>query len=856
MHRNCLLALAAVVATLPPVSPGQTAAPGRDVDSLVRQLTLDEKIDLISGGALLATAAAPRLGIPAFRVTDGPLGARYPPSTAYAAGIALAASWDTTLAGEIGTQLGRDARARGVHYLLGPGVNLYRAPMNGRNFEYYGEDPWLASRLAVGYIQGVQSQQVAATVKHFAGNESEFARYTSDSIIDERTLREQYLLPFEAAVKEAHVAAVMDAYNRLNGQYMTSNAHLNIEVLKQQWGFGGVLMSDWDATHDGVAAANAGLDLEMPVGHFMTPEILKPAIERGELRAVTLDDKLRRYLGVAQRFGWLTRPQRDPSIPAYNQAGRDVAYRGALESLVLLKNQGLLPLDRARAKTVAVIGPNAHPAVVSAGGSAQVLAFETRSTLQGISDKLGPASTVTYHAGLRNLKTLSAQTHFHMADGTPGITVETFADDRFAGTPRARRVEPLFMRGTPMNLADPDTFMALENLTTTELEALLGRTESTRERWTGWYTPDAAGMHTIFVQNPGAYRLLLDDRVVIDSVAVARASLRQVHVPLDGRAHKVVFEQTGPGGLGPPVWRVGIVRDGTFVDPVAKELAAHADVVVLAVGWNPEIEGESADREFELPPGQDELIRELAAINPRTVVVLNSGGAADVTPWLGQVGALLAQWYPGEQGGRALAEVLFGDVTPSGRLPISWERQPADNPSFAHYYYNDPARPDAIVYREGVFTGYRGYQHGGAQPLFPFGFGLSYTSFRYDGLRIEPLTGTGRRPALYRVTFDVTNTGTRPGADVAQLYVGQEHPHLPRPRRELKGFARVNLEPGEMRRVELTLDARSFAYYDVAAGRWRADADGYTVDVSRSSEDVQLHSTLRLARALELAVGD
>jgi beta-glucosidase len=856
MKRVGLLVLAAVAAALPATLPGQAAPPGRDVDSLVRQLTLDEKIDLISGGALLATAAAPRLGIPAFRMTDGPVGVRYPPSTAYAAGIALAASWDTTLAGEIGTQLGRDARARGVHYLLGPGVNLYRAPMNGRNFEYFGEDPWLASRLAVDYIRGVQSQQVAATIKHFAGNESEFARYSSDSIIDERTLREQYLLPFEAAVKEARVAAVMDAYNQLNGRFMTTNRHLNIEVLKQQWGFDGLLMSDWGGTHDGIASANAGLDLEMPVGQFMTPDVLKPALERGELKTATLDDKLRRYLGVAQRFDWLVRGQRDSSIPAYNQAGRDVAYRGALESLVLLKNQGLLPLDRTHVKTVAVIGPNAHPAVITAGGSAQMLAFETRSALQGISDKLGPAGTVTYHAGLRNLQTLSARTHFHTADGTPGITVETFEDEKFAGMPSARRVEPLFMRGTPMNLADPETFAALENLTSTELDALLGRTEPTRERWTGWYTPDAAGVHTIFVQNPGAYRLLLDDKVIIDSAAVARASLRQVHLPLDARTHKVVFEQTGPGGIGPPVWRVGIVRDGTFVDPVAKDLAAHADAVVLAVGWNPEIEGEAADREFQLPPGQDELIRELSAINPHTVVVLNSGGGADVASWLDQIGALLAQWYPGEQGGHALAEVLFGDATPSGRLPISWERQPADNPSFAHYYYNDPARPNAIVYREGVFTGYRGYQHNGTQPLFPFGFGLSYTSFRYDGLRIESLSGTGRRPALFRVSFDITNTGTRPGADVAQLYVGQDHPHLPRPKRELKGFARLSLEPGERRHVELELDARSFAYYDVDAGRWHADADSYTVEVSRSSQDVQLHSTLRLARSLDVAVSD
>jgi beta-glucosidase len=856
MHRSCLLLLAVTAAALPPASPAQSTTPAPDAQSLVRQLTLPEKFDLISGGALLETASVPRLGIPAFRMTDGPVGVRYPPSNAYAAGIALAASWDTDLATAIGTELGRDARARGVHYLLGPGVNLYRAPMNGRNFEYFGEDPWLAQRLAIGYIEGVQSQQVAATVKHFAGNESEFARYTSNSVIDERTLRELYLLPFEGAVKEAHVAAVMDAYNLLNGEYMTANRRLNVDILKQQWGFDGLLMSDWDATHDGIAAANAGLDLEMPIGRVMVPEILGPALEHGEFSMAMLDDKLRRYLGVAERFDWLARAQRDPVIPTYNQEGREVAYRGALESMVLLKNRGLLPLDRAQMKTIAVIGPNAHPAVVTAGGSGQVLAFETRSVLQGISDQLGAAGTVTYNAGLANLKTLSSQTHFHTADGTPGVMVDTFADESFTGTPLSRRIEPLFMRGTPMNLADPETFAALENLTPTELEALLGRTEPTRERWTGWYTPESAGTYTLFVQNPGAYRLLVDDRLVIDSATIAKASVRQVHLPLDARAHKVVFEQTGTGGLGPPVWRIGIVRDGSFVNPIARELAAHADVVVVAVGWNAEIEGEAADRAFELPPGQDELIREMAAVNPHTVVVLNSGGGADVTPWLDQVDALIAAWYPGEQGGRALAELLFGDSSPSGRLPISWERQPSDNPTFANYYYNDPAHPDAIVYREGLFMGYRGYERRGTQPLFPFGFGLSYTSFRYSDLRIEPIKGTGRRPALFHVRFNVTNTGTRAAADVAQLYVGQEHPRIPRPRNELKGFARVNLRPGETQAVELTLDARSFAYYDVKTTRWHADADSYMIEVARSAEDPQLHASLRLPRPLDVSVSD
>jgi beta-glucosidase len=839
-------------------SGAQTASRAADLAS---SLTLEESIDLL-GGIGFATRPIPRLGIPSFRMSDGPVGARTPPpSTAYAAGIGLAASWDVALAREIGTQLGRDARSRGAAFLLGPGVNLYRAPMNGRNFEYFGEDPWLAGQIAVGYIEGVQSQGVAATIKHYLGNNSEFARETSDSVIDERTLREIYLPAFEAAVKRARVGSVMSSYNLANGTYTTASSYLVRKVLKGDWGFQGVYMSDWGATHESLAAVNAGLDLEMPTGRFMNRSTLEPAIRDGTLTRAVIDDKVRRLLGLADRFGWMTRTEPDASIPRYNQQGKAAARLGALEGAVLLQNKGdLLPLDRTRTRTVAVIGPTAHPAIAGAGGSGYVPTFSAVSVLEGISDKLGADATVTYARGIPLLRILGILSQFKTAreNGELGVTVETFADASFSGSPRASRTERHFARGMAGFGGDPEYFTLLDSLPPGESRAVMGSLSNPKpdpavERWTGWYTPRSAGSHTIFVQNTAPYRLFIDDQLVLDSSKIRAAALRQMQRTLDAGPHKVVFEQAAPQSFGRPFWRVGIVREGTFVEPLAKELASRADAVVLAVGFDAETETESADREFALPPGQDELIREITAVNPNTVVVVIAGGSVAAAQWADRARAIVAAWYPGQEGGAALADLLFGDANFSGRLPISWERHAEDNPTFASYYYNDPQHPNRIVYREGVFVGYRGFQRTSVKPQFPFGFGLSYTSFRYDNVRVA---AASQKSALYEVSFDITNTGARAGADVAQVYISPKNPKIARPRRELKGFERVALAPGETRRVTIPLGARAFTYFDVKAGRWRADPGTYTVEVARSSEDIQATSEIRLTRPLRVSVSD
>src|SRR5713101_9953082 len=388
-----------------PQTPVSRAEVESRAESLLRQMTLEEKIDLLGGVDGFFTRSLPRLGIPRLKMADGPIGVRnFGPATTMAGGIALAATWNPQLAEQAGAEIARDARAKGVHFLLGPGVNIYRAPMNGRNFEYFGEDPFLASRLAVAYIRGVQGQGVSATIKHFMGNNSEFDRHNTDSIIDERTMHEIYLPTFEAAVKEARVGAIMDSYNLTNGLHLTQSGYLNTDVAKKEWGFQGIMMSDWDATYDAVAAANGGLDLEMPSGKLMNRTTLLPAVRSGKVTEATIDDKVRRILRTAIQFGWLDHDQTDTSIPRLNADGRQVALEAIRSSMVLLKNDdNLLPLDKGRIKSIAVIGPDAYPAQPVGGGSGEVRPFWAVSFLEGIANHLGSGAKVYYAAGLPTL---------------------------------------------------------------------------------------------------------------------------------------------------------------------------------------------------------------------------------------------------------------------------------------------------------------------------------------------------------------------------------------------------------------------------------------------------------------------
>jgi len=830
-----------VIAFTATLVPPASSAPGdveQRIEAILSKMTLEQKIDMLGGEDDFYIRAYSELGLPRLRMADGPIGVRHGgPSTTMTGGISLAASWDPALAAEVGTQIGRDARAKGVHFMLGPAFNIYRAPMNGRNFEYFGEDPYLAAQIAVGYIEGMQSQGVSATAKHFMGNNSEYDRHNTDSIIDERTMREIYLPAFEAAVKQGHVRAVMDSYNLTNGTHMTQNAHLNIDVLKKEWGFDGILMSDWTSTYDAVAAANGGLDLEMPSGKFLNREKLLPAIRNGQVSVATIDDKVRRILRVAIQFGWLDREQTDLTISRYNREGDQVALQAAREGAVLLKNDGnLLPLKKDAVKTVLVVGPDAYPAVPVGGGSARVVPFAAVSFLQGISDYVGNAAQVFYSPGIPTVQEMAALKSFSTdaTGGTPGFKAEHFTNPDLQGAPFFTRTEERVDFGAPPSK-----------------RTLPG--EALSSRWTGYYRPSGAGRYVLFVSSTGEdgghYRVFVDDKIVLDDWTTSKEILGSATLSFDSNPHKIVLEHRGQSDWLGGRLHMGITREGSFVLPDAKKLAAKADVVIVAVGFDPGSESEGADRTFGLPPGQVELIQEMAAANKKTIVVLTSGGGVDMNAWIDLVPTLLEAWYPGQEGGKAAAEILFGDVNPSGRLPATFESRWEDNPVYDSYY--PQAGSNRVIYKEGVFVGYRGYEHYGTTPLFPFGYGLSYTSFQYANLVIKPADvhakNDGISTPLFQVSFDVTNTGARAGADVAQVYVAEAHAKVPRPAKELKGFARINLKPGETKTATVTLDGRAFSYYDADAKKWRADSGEFQILVGRSSQDIQLRSGLTLA---------
>src|ERR1051325_7039913 len=544
------------------------------VESILQQMTLEEKLDLLSGVDDMFVRGVPRLGVPKLKMADGPFGIRhFGPATVIPGGIGLAATWNPSLAERVGRELGRDARAKGVHFLLGPGVNIYRSPLNGRNFEYFGEDPFLASRIAVGYIDGVQSQGVSATIKHFMGNNSEFDRQYVDSVIDERTMREIYLPGFEAAVKEAHVGAFMDSFNLTNGTYMTENSYLNTKVLKDEGGFDGIVMSDWGATHDAVAAANGGMDLDMGSPRFFNRQYLQPAVAQNKVSLATIDDKVRRILRSAIRFGWLNRDQTDLTIPRYNLRGRETALEAARESMSLLKNErNLLPLQRQKIRSIAIIGPDAYPALPIGGGSAGVQPFTAVSFLEGLSNYLGESVPVYYSRGIPSLSDVAEAPRFSADEilGEQGLHAEYFSNPNLEGAPLLSRTDRRINFGNQSRLlrAFPEGALSA--------------------RWSGYYIVDDPGVHEIFVtstgENGGFYELYVDGNLVLDNWTIVKAAVDHTSIQLKKGAHKIVLERHGRGDRFRPPLQLGVVAQAQVVTAEATKLSSMADVMILAVG--------------------------------------------------------------------------------------------------------------------------------------------------------------------------------------------------------------------------------------------------------------------------------
>ena len=823
-----LLCLATAHAQAPTATWGpapDSPAIEQQARTLVSKLTLEQKIHLLGGVDGMFTHAMPSIDLPRLKMSDGPMGVRsWGPTTAYAGGAALAATWDPTVARKVGEGLGRDARARGVDFLLAPGVNISRTPVNGRNFEYLSEDPYLNAQMAVSYIEGVQSQGVSATVKHFAGNNQEYDRHNVSSDIDERTFRELYLPPFEAAVKTAHVTAVMDSYNMLHGVHATQNHDLNIRLLKQEWGFQGLLMSDWDATYDGVAAANNGLDLEMPSAKFMNEQTLLPAVRSGKVSESTLDDKLMRLFRVALRYGWIgpnARAQQVDSLPLYSVADRAIALQGAQESLTLLKNEHhFLPLEPSSVKTIAVIGPDAYPAVPGGGGSSQATAFDPVSILTGLAnlaDKEG--IHVLYARGLPSEQEIFDSTHFDAP-----VTVEHFDNHAFTGAPSST---------THQTLVD-DLKPAMWDVIDPHPHGL---------RYSATYTPTTSGDYLLLAGASGedSYTVNVDGRQMLEQPH------REGQYPLSTTLHLTagtpihIVANYIPRAPGVRL-ALGLRAIASLIPADTLRLAAHADAVVLSVGFNDVTESEGYDRSFALPWGQDALIHAVAASNPRTAVVLTAGGAVDTRSWLSSVPAFVQSYYAGQEGGTAIAQALLGKINPEGKLPVTFDRTFEEDPTYPNYYSKREADGlQHVHYDEKLMVGYRYWTTTGRHPLYPFGYGLSYTTFAFSHLQVKP---TFRMGEDVTVSFDVTNTGKMAGADVAQLYVSEPHAPVERPERELKGFLKVRLAPGATQHVSLTLNRRAFSYWDVTTHAWKMDAAKFLLHVGDSSESTPLEASI------------
>jgi beta-glucosidase len=775
--------------------------------SVLARLSLDQKIDLLAGADLWHTAGFAEPPVPAIRTSDGPAGVRGTTwdgvrSASFPCGSALGATWDPDLVREVGEALGREARSKSAHVLLAPTVNLHRTPIGGRNFECFSEDPVLTAELAVAYIEGVQSAGVAACVKHFAGNDTEFERMSISSEIDERTLRELYLVPFEAAVGRAGVRAVMSGYNRLNGTFCSEHRWLLTDLLRDEWGFDGAVISDWFGTHSAGPSLVAGLDLEMPGPPRARGPHLRAALEAGEVAEADLDRSVARLLDLAEWTG--AAGTGTDEITADDPATDAVIRRAATRAMVLLKNEGsLLPLapDTGR---IALIGPNAKYGRVQGGGSARVKPVQRPGPLDALRDRGLDVSFTPGGAIDKYLPTVHGQFTVERADGEQA---------------------------------------PIDRLSWRDGGSVLGDRDGLAVRIAGGFVPETSGTWEFGVRAIGPVAVRLDGAPVVELPEAQRGGSfyglgsPEVRAVTDVEAgHRYELEVDIPAGASEPARRVMVgARAVTRADHVeqAAVAAAGADVAVVIVGTDDNWETEGEDRTtMGLPGDQDELVAAVARANPNTVVVVNAGSPVTM-PWLEAVPAVLQLWFPGQALGEALADVVTGDVEPGGRLPITFPMSLEDTPAFNHH----PGRNGLAVYAEGAFIGHRWYDRERIAPRFPFGHGLGYTTFE-----IHPGGLSGSTADGVSVTVDVTNTGGRAGTEVIQVYVEPPPGDPRRPLRHLAGFRRVDLGAGASIRATIELGRRAFAVWQ--DDRWTVPPGSYTVLVGRSSRDLAPAGTI------------
>lgn len=786
-------------------------------EELVSQMTLDEKIGMIGAERSFYLRGVERLGIPAIRIADGPQGVRNnTKSTLYPCGILTAATWNRDLAYRMGEGLGRDAKARGVSIMLGPGVNIYRAPMCGRNYEYMGEDPFLTSETAKQYILGVQDQGIMATVKHFAANNQlENIRHSASSDVDERTLQEIYFPAFRKAVQEAGVALVMDSYNLIWGVHSTENPWLNNEILRKQWGFNGIVISDWTSVYSTSGAANGGLDLECPKGVYFTADKLKPLIETGVVTEKTIDEKVKHILQTYSAFGFLDKLPEDKTIPLDNPESKATALDLARQGIVLLENRnGNLPI--APDAKIVVMGPNAD-VITTGGGSGFVTPYATVSPYRGLADILGEDRVILLSDDVLYENILSS-VYVNDSSDVKGFSAEYFCNKKLSGTPFKTLTEEnpthYWSYGHPYDGMPDDGFSAT---------------------WTGVYKAEDSGTVRVKMAGDDGYRLYVNGKLIGGDWGNHSLTTRSVFFEVEaGKTYDLKFDFYDNAGEATVVFEAGLMNKAKL----EASLKAASDVLYCA-GFNSSTEGEGWERPFTLPADQISMMNLVSSMHDRVTVAVNAGGGVDFNGWSENVEAVLMAWHPGQEGGQALAEILTGKVSPSGKLPISIESRWEDNPVHDSYYDHDKR----VTYTEGVFVGYRGYDRTGKTPKYPFGYGLSYTDFEYSGLEIRK---AGKN--VYEVSFDIANTGGMDAYETAQVYVGDPEASVKRPLKELKGYEKVFVKAGETVRVSVELDSEAFAFYDVDTESFVIEPGEFIISAGPSSAELPLSATLEIKR--------
>ncbi len=800
----------------------QPAAVEAEVERLLAKLTEAQKLDLIGGTGAWDIKPVPPLNLPRIYGSDSAAGIRQssPPGVSYPATIMLAATWNPDRARDVGQALARDAQAAGFQAVLGPGMNLNRIAYAGRQAEYgAGEDPFLGAVLMPALINGIQSQGVWATAKHLVANDQELNRMKLDVRIDERTLREVYLLPFEAAVKNSQVASIMCAFNKLNALYACENQHLLTDIVKRDWGFQGFIESDYDSVIDGVAGARAGTDLDMPAGNKMNRATLQAALQSGALPQATLDDKLRRIVRQQLLFGFhnaKTSPIASvpASVPVPEHRSEQAALDAAREGIVLLQNRDrVLPLSSSKPLRIAVIGHRALGDPPKVYGSAYVPSQRYVSVLDGLRAGAAKGSRIDFIDALSLVpaSTVSAQ----------GFVGRYFSNDRFEGTPVLTRTDAKI--DFDWNTVPPPQGAA-------SIE------------WTGQIVAQVSGEQVLKVRADGAVRILVNGAEIAsngDGLPIVTGI--PPTIPVSGRVTlsagvpvPVQVQYARKPGYGTSLGAFNGVQLSWAALQPTPELSNY-DAVVIAAGLGAEYEGEGFDRPFVMPEFQATMIANVAAANPRTIALIHAGGGVALNDFADQVGALLYAWYPGQVGGQAIADVLFGKVNPSGKLPITLDARIEDNPAFASFppRLNDNGAAE-IKYSEGAFIGYKGYERSGRLPLFSFGYGLSYTRFEYSDFAVatRPMRCANQ---MVLVSFNIKNIGAVAGAEIAQVYVGQDNPPVARPAKELKGFTKVSLAPGQRKRVTIALNPRAFAYFDDQQNAWVIDATDFRIGVGGAS---------------------